>query len=687
MRLFLPQAFAIISPGQKNRFQGRMNKKNRTNVVGIDFGTSNTYLTVCPYGTKNKFPIHLGNRSPAIDTAILYADGQCSGLTGFPVIGERATVTYGQASLEDKAAKGYRYHANFKPEIAVNGAARACAVDFFKAIRKEATRVGVNLIPEEDLVIIGVPSQSSPQFRETLRGVLQEAGLGTAEVVDEPKGVLLTDLGYNRLPLADILGGCLVVDFGGGTCDFAMMRRGEVVASWGDMELGGRLFDDLFYQWFLEQNPGAGKSLAKERREFYVLSYSCRLLKEDFSETVARDPGASVSAEVGRFGVVRDMTAESFMARAAAYRPSEAFVGFAEAMGMGISARLGAGPVDIVGWFTDLLTEGLKDMPVKAISFSGGSSKWFFVKEICQRILKIEPSKIMASPNPFGAISEGLAILPAVMNGLETVRGKMVAGKDAFIRTELMPRVEESLAGCAERLADRITAELFDGLITPVLRASRDRGLKLSEVEDEVQDSIDGYRKELAVLAENETNLAIGGLKAILQTKVQQWLDTFGLRLEGHLPSKAAGGGQIEIARPLVADNLAGPLVALANGLVSAWTSLLAASICGGTGIALLHTGPLGLILGALGGLGMSHLGLRLGHGRIQEMVKKRRIPGFLARKFLSDNKIAKVRGDFMKDVVAKIALAYREVAANLPGELDEIITNEINQLGIINIL
>ena len=44
----------------------------------------------------------------------------------------------------------------------------------------------------------------------------------------------------------------LVVDFGGGTCDFAFMYRGMVRNSWGDMELGGRLFDDLFFQWFIK---------------------------------------------------------------------------------------------------------------------------------------------------------------------------------------------------------------------------------------------------------------------------------------------------------------------------------------------------------------------------------------------------------------------------------------------------
>ena len=217
-------------------------------VIGIDFGTTNTYLTICPYGTKNKFPVHLSGRSPAIDTAILYSDAPGSDEGLFPVIGERASLTFGQAGARVKAEKGYRYYASFKPEIHGHETARRCAADFFKAIKREALRIGVRLEGEGNRVIVGAPSEAGEGFRETLKEIIREAGFGEVEVVDEPKGVLLTDLGYNRFALADILDGYLVVDFGGGTCDFALMSRGEVAGSWGDLELRGRLFDDLFYQ-------------------------------------------------------------------------------------------------------------------------------------------------------------------------------------------------------------------------------------------------------------------------------------------------------------------------------------------------------------------------------------------------------------------------------------------------------
>ncbi|MDR0355209.1 MAG: Hsp70 family protein [Deltaproteobacteria bacterium] len=660
---------------------------SKADVIGVDFGTTNTYLTICPYGTKNKFPLHLSGRSPAIDTAVLYADKAGEEEKAlFPLIGERATATYGQADAETKERLGYRYYANFKPEIAGRKQARECAVDFFKAVKREAAEVGVLLNPGNDLIIIGAPSEASPSFRSTLQDLAVEAGLGQAEVVDEPKGVLLTDLGYNRFPLADILDGYLIVDFGGGTCDFALMRRGEVAASWGDMELGGRLFDDLFYQWFLEQNPEAEKELASQKREFYVWSYCCRRLKEDFSETVARDPKASVSAEVGRFGIVRNLTVDGFLQRAAHYSPSRAFVEFGSAVGSPGLERLKSGPVDLLQWFEDLLLEGAKGTKVRAVSLSGGSSKWFFVKETCARLLNLEGGAILGSPNPFGAISEGLAILPAVKMELETAKSRMTRDKDDFVKSRLMPEAEKNLSEFARGLAGRITSEFYDDKVVPILTEAVETGFKISETEKKILDVIDDYQPILAKLADTELSGRIGAVNAVLQSQIQAWLDAFGLRLEGRLPSDAKSLGLVEIDRLLVGEHLTKPLLRLVNGLVAAWTTVIAASLCGGSGLALLAAGPLGLIMGALGGIGLSQVGLKLGREKLEKMAREQNVPALLAKTVITEKNRRKTREDFSSDLIGKIESSYREALNDLPGELDKVIIREINQLGIINV-
>ena len=181
------------------------------------------------------------------------------------------------------------------------------------------------------------------------------------------------------------------------------------------MELGGRLFDDLFFQSFCEQNPGVLAELRRMRRDFYVWSYLCRLLKEDFSETVGRDPSAVVKADVGRFGRVSNLTRAGFLERAAGFRVSESFREYYRRLGARIPERLLEGGADLVDWFRRALISGIGGLgEVKAVSLTVGSSRWFFVRDFCLEELGLERGRILSSPNPYGAISEGLAILPGV---------------------------------------------------------------------------------------------------------------------------------------------------------------------------------------------------------------------------------------------------------------------------------
>ncbi|MDR2455645.1 MAG: rod shape-determining protein, partial [Deltaproteobacteria bacterium] len=249
------------------------------NVIGIDLGTTNTYVTFCPYGTRNKIPLHLDGKTPAVDTAILSSDASDADPDVFPVIGEKATVTFGQADEGEIDERGYRYFSNFKVEITQNSLARSRAVDYLAALVRDAALNLTPLDPTDNRVIMGAPSEAGEDYRRALSEIALEAGLGQVEVMDEPIGALLSDLGSRRFPLSDVLNGYLVIDFGGGTSDFAFLKKGRVISSWGEFELGGRLFDDLFFQWFCEQNPGVLSELKRMRRDFYVWSYLCRQLK------------------------------------------------------------------------------------------------------------------------------------------------------------------------------------------------------------------------------------------------------------------------------------------------------------------------------------------------------------------------------------------------------------------------
>ena len=73
----------------------------------------------------------------------------------------------------------------------------------------------------------------------------------------------------------------IVVDFGGGTLDVAHVdESGFLRKPWGEPALGGRLFDDLFFRWLIDQNPGLELS---PNEAMFAWQHECRQLKENFS--------------------------------------------------------------------------------------------------------------------------------------------------------------------------------------------------------------------------------------------------------------------------------------------------------------------------------------------------------------------------------------------------------------------
>ncbi|MDR3152809.1 MAG: rod shape-determining protein [Deltaproteobacteria bacterium] len=667
----------------------------KRDTIGIDFGTTNTYITLCPAGTGNKIPLYLSGKSPAVDSVILYSGREGADPDVFPVIGEMATVTYGQAGPEEAEREGYSYHANFKPGIARNPEAARFAADFFRAVLRDARLNGTPLEPEGSRVIIGAPSEAGEEFRATLRKVAAQAGLGEVEVMDEPKGTLLTDLGSGRFPLSDVLAGYLAVDFGGGTCDFAFMRRGEVVRSWGDMELGGRLFDDLFYQWFGEENPSAMREIADSRRDFYVWSYACRRLKEDFSETVSRNPKAKVTAEVGRYGAIRNMTREAFLERARSYTPSRSFLGYQEKFGVPVSERLRKGGVDLLAWFAEALEAGLKEAggegglgepgELGAVSLSGGSSRWFFVRELCARRLPLEESRILSSLNPFGTISEGLSLLPALQEEFRAKKDRILEARDAFFREGIMGHAREALRKCSGRMTLEVLAGFFDESLAPELLSFAGKPVTLDKVERRAEalwrEREHGIKGRLETMLAEETRV----IYSISQEKARAWLATFGLAAAPAPPWKSQASSGLEL-RLAVGDELAQPLFGAFSGLVYALAAAVSASVCGGAGLALLASGPAGLVAGALGGAALGGIGLAVGRERLLEFIKRQSLPGFVTRAVITEASVAKVR----EELRAGLAKELEKVTEGFAGELQEVlgdmVKREIEELGIVHL-
>jgi molecular chaperone DnaK len=656
-----------------------------TPVLALDLGTSNTYVTKCPGDKEEPVGVDFGDGRDGIATAILYRNGKA------PLIGNAALEEFGDAG---PARDGYSIHTQFKPDLATSATARGYARDFLTALLDLARRQNKDITPLGREVIFGLPSQASGGYRDALLEVAREAGYGSVKTVAEPKGALYFHIQRGDITPLEGLKGTLVVDFGGGTCDFALMAGGEVKHSWGDMDLGGRLFDDLFYQWFIEQNREAVALMRKEGAEFFVLAVRCRELKEKFSLAMALDQHQVFRKAVGEYGRIGDVTWEGFRERARHYRPSPTFAEYLRATNPGASQRLLADEqgTDLLEWFRQTLRRGLEDEQVRGqqlacVILTGGSSAWPFVGAILTEELEHigPPPRLVQSDRPYATVSQGLAIIPAVQRHFAATREALRKESPGFVSERVGGLIERRMSTAAERIAEAVAADLFDGAIAPILHRFRQTGGSVAELKAEIASAADRFQPQIESIVKTRVAEVLAGVAADTTELMQAWFREHrltvgpGLVQNGSPPDLAEG---LRIADPDVYGEISDAVLALSSSIVVVLTAVLS----GGAGTALIASGPVGLLVGALIGLTAGAIAVRFGVDEAKRRAEEwQNTPVWIISRALTDNKIARLRQDMKDQVADKVKSQSESAKHGMEAQIEARVEREIASLSDIS--
>ncbi len=511
----------------------------------------------------------------------------------------------------------------------------------------------------------------------SLRATAREAGFGDVKTVDEPKGALYFHLQRKDITPVEALKGALVVDFGGGTCDFALIVRGEVVHSWGDMHLGGRLFDDLFYQWFIEQNPDAVAAMRREGAEFFVLSVRCREVKEKFSLAVALDPTTVYRKAVGEYGRLGEASWEAFLTRAHRYRPSETFFQYLRAMNPQASARLVAFEegLDLLDWFRQTLRQGLAHERVRhqdlaCAILTGGSSAWPFVATIVEEELKRMKRlpRLVHSDRPYVTVSQGLAILPALQRRLAATQVDLRSELPGFVSTRIAPLIDRRMDEAASRIAELVAVGLFDGRIEPILRRFRQEGGSVAALKSRIAEDAAAFKPQLETIVTTQIANVLSGVTADTTDLMQAWYRQHRLTVEQGL---AHTGAPVDMAEGLhLADpDVYGEITNVALALSTTIVTVLVAVISGGAGTATVMSGPVGLLIGGMAGLIAASLTMRYGLDEAKRRAEHwEGAPVWIIARALSDDKIARLRDDLKGQVADKVTAQSEHCQTRLGG-------------------
>ena len=654
-------------------------------VLALDFGTSNTYVTKCPGDREDPVGVDFGDGRDGLATAILYRDGLP------PLIGNVALEEFGDAGA---ARAGYRIHTQFKPDLAASAAARGYARDFLIALLDCARKQNKDIAPAQRQVIFGVPSEAPEAYREVLRAVAQEAGFGVVKTVDEPKGAIYFHLQHRDISPVEALTGALVVDFGGGTCDFALVAGSEVLHSWGDMHLGGRLFDDLFYQWFIEQHPGAVAAMREGAAEFFVLAIRCRELKEKFSLAMALDPAQSFRKAVGEFGRLSDATWEGFLARARRYRPSATFAAYLQAVNPQAHQQLQGGDQgrDLLEWFRQTLRKGLAHDRVRGhelacVILTGGSSAWPFVASILDEELGQlhRAPRLVHSDRPYVTVSQGLATIPALQRRLAATQEALRAELPGFVRERIGPMIVQRLTAAGERIGESVAVGLFDTRIAPVLQGFRATGGSVAALKTQLAGAAAAFEPEIAAIVKTQIARVLAGVAADSTDLMRAWYGEHGLRVRKELDHAGVPtdlGAGLRIADPDVYGEISGVVLGLSATIVAVVVTL----ISGGAGTALIATGPLGHLIGAVLGLAVGALMLHYGVDEAKRLAEEwEGTPVWIIARALTDGKIAALRADIKAQVAHQVQAQFAGTQAALEDQVRARVEREIASLSAIS--
>ena len=597
-------------------------------VLAADFGTTKTYFSKCPGDDPSPVSIDFGDGRDGIPSAILYREGKD------PLVGQTALDAYGEASPEER--RTLRLRTNFKADLARSEAARTAASDFLAAVLAGARKQHLDLEPDRRQVLFGVPSEADEAFRAALRETARQGGFGLPDLVDEPKGALLYHLRQGDISAEQALEGVLVADFGGGTCDFAFLEGGKPVHSWGDMNLGGRLFDDLFYQWLLDRNPGLEEKLEEQGSAYFVQSHLCREAKEFFSRSMARDRDETVSKILPGYGGIRNMTWAEFQRRGSVYSPSAFLRRTAQAEGVpGLTPE----GTDLFLMFRECLLSGLNERGIEPLRISlvilaGGSSLWPFVPDILREELRFPLSDrqtserriLLRSERPYAVISMGLALLPALTAKFASVREALASELPGFLENEIGPVLVRRCTAVKERILAETGNEFFRKKLRPLLEEFRSTGGSLASLRRRLDERLAAEAPLIRESLEKNLPGVLPGLAEETRELTARWFARHGVTPPPGRASLSADSGRKEDSISIEISGMDGVVNVLAGvlgSLVTAGTALL----CGGAGTALVAAGPLGLAVGGAAGLALSVLMVRWGRDRVRKMAEEIPLP------------------------------------------------------------
>lgn len=621
-------------------------------ILGFDLGDGESAVTLlCENSTIEPRVIPIQGR-----TSILSAVGMKDGRI---VIGEEASVLAGAQDVR------VRFKSRYLTDSSAYGDVRM----FAQGVMNELVKTEPALMAQVTRTVVGCPAGWGEGRREQYAALMESAGFPNVAVVPEPRAAFLYARHARGLRVDPGLmrKSAMVIDIGSSTTDFAYIVDGhqQEQSIFGDTNLGGGLLDEMILSRAVAASPD-GQEIARVLAASPAWKSYCELearrLKEKYflSEESWQD-----RALTRQLVICYDQTLMLELSLDAAVMQDI------------IHAPCAAlGGRSFVTCLEDALRAAQRvsaDCPPQMVILTGGASRMAFFRDTCRAAFA--SALTVLCPEPECSIARGMAYSGRVDEQLKVFRQEIASiARGERLNAAVAASVHELYAPIADALFDTAKETAVDAV------ALWRRG------------GVDTI-KALDSVLEREIARAFSGEEAAarIEGELRAWMERLTRTLEGELMRLCLRCGvppeKMSLTDARVRTGLDGVKVSLGSalgmdvisGLLGVVLTVVGASLCGGSGIALVGAGPVGMIAGA----SMGALLAFLGKDAVKKMMKGMNVP-VLLRQMVADGAVRRgidrQREDIQRAIITALAdprngFASRltaSIAATLGAQMEE---------------
>ena len=483
---------------------------------------------------------------------------------------------------------------------------------FIKGVLVQLRLNHPRLFDGEYRFVIGQPADWDKNLTQSFVKLLMECGIENPLLTSESRAALMyftvsNELGVNPKLLK---GSVLIVDLGSSTLDFAYINDGNTdnVKVFGDPHLGGGLMDESIVMQSIEDLEDDEKKrtmyqiMNEDATRRSLLMVEARRLKEAYFESQGEmKKGVKVCPIFSKGIQSFAINLNDELINEVVTKPQALLSG--NSLYYQLQNQLNKAKT---------LT---KEHPPELIVLTGGASQMEFFRTMCEETLCQGEALIRYSQSPAYDIARGLALAGRSEENLQALREavKQYVQSDTveLLVKGKLPNLVETLAGVMIELA-------MPDVIMPVLEQWKFDSKKssLNELNERISKSLKGYFNTEKCVTK-------------MQNCIRKWSDSIFSSVQAEIDALChkynlhTNVMQIDRVEVAIGNTDAGEAMSISNVvdvIVGMVLATMLGAICGGSGMALIASGVVGVVVGVLIGVAVAFLGTKLAKNSIMNV-------------------------------------------------------------------